>query len=253
MWGDEDKHGKRELQIQRCLEMDWNNPKEITIWEIAWCINQYDDINITSKNLTKNRQSSIKKKIDKILQDRIKKQKEEEAIEEKQKLIAKIAAIVCIEPLDKFTCELLDIDFDETDTHTQIFNPEWFNNTESANEAIFITSMLSNGITKMIMENGTRFRDGKFPQDLDAAITATKNLIKAYEKVGISPSLTKSVLKTIPYEPPKTIKQYLMDEREYWIEYFTKLGNTKTNATLIATRITLLAEQSIPLTAKHQF
>ncbi len=41
MWDEHDKVGKRKLTKQSCLEMDWNNKKEITVWEIAYCIQEY--------------------------------------------------------------------------------------------------------------------------------------------------------------------------------------------------------------------
>ena len=248
-----DTVGKRKLAKQRCLDMCWSDVKEITAWEIAWCINQYPDINITSKPLMENRKNSIENRINKMVQAKIKKEKKAQEKEKKKRLIEKIDDIVRSDPPNKFFCEFFNKDFDETATPTYIFEPKWFSNTNSAREAIFITSNISSSVLNDIMENGTRYKDGKFSQDFAAAKKAKENLIKAYEKIGISPLHTKNALNTILYKPPKTIKQHFMQEREYWIEYFIDLGNTKTNATLIATRITLLAEQSIPITAKHQF
>ena len=236
--------GKRKLPEHRCLDMKWQDVKEITAWEIAWCIDQYEKVNISMQDLTEKRKSAIEKILKKISQENIKKEKEEEKLKQ-------IKSIVCLKPLDETMCKLLDINFTATDTC--VFEPEWFSNTKSAKEAIFLVTVLSNGIMHMIMEDGTRFKDRKFTKDLKAAKIATEKLIKTYERIGISAKQTMNALNTISHAQPQTVKQYLIKERDHWIDYFITLGNSKTNAIRIAKRITLLTEQGIPVTSRHQF
>ena len=65
-WGKEDKAATRELAKQRCLDMDWGDAKEITSWEIAWCIHNHDGINIRTKQLSEERQFSVQKQLDNL-------------------------------------------------------------------------------------------------------------------------------------------------------------------------------------------
>jgi phenylalanyl-tRNA synthetase alpha subunit len=58
--------GKRTLSSQRCIDMDWNNAKEITAWEIAWCIHNHDGIDINTKQLPEKRQASIQKQLNSL-------------------------------------------------------------------------------------------------------------------------------------------------------------------------------------------
>jgi len=66
MWESEDRVGKRELSRLRCRDMDWSNAKEITAWEIAWCIHNHDGIDIRTKQLSEERQSSVQKQLDSL-------------------------------------------------------------------------------------------------------------------------------------------------------------------------------------------
>ena len=60
----EDIVGTRKLPRQRCLDMHWSNSKEITAWEIAWCIHNHDGIDIRTKQLSEERRASVQKQLD---------------------------------------------------------------------------------------------------------------------------------------------------------------------------------------------
>ena len=55
--------GKRKLSKQRCLGMDWSNQKEITAWEIAYCIEEY---NLPLENIPLERFDNVQKNCKKI-------------------------------------------------------------------------------------------------------------------------------------------------------------------------------------------
>ncbi len=57
-WEEEEKVGNRELPKQRCLDMDWSNPKEITAWEIARCLIEYN-LNFSGQTVSRKRSKQI--------------------------------------------------------------------------------------------------------------------------------------------------------------------------------------------------
>lgn len=229
--------GNRKIRKITCEKLDWSNVKEITSYEIAYCIYTY---NLSMKNLPEERRKLVEKEIYKL-----------DKIQDEKNNREQIESILFSEEPDEATCKLLNIDLENNNSPcSYIFDPELFSNTKSAYEAIFLVDVLSSRIMNKIMINGVRFKDDKFPKHMKAAKLAKARLIKTYEKIGIPKSTTMDALKSIECELPTTVKKELIAERKKLIKYFITLGNKKTNAGKIATAITLLAEQNIYTTSK---
>ncbi len=88
MYDYEDKPGNRKLSKQRCLEMDWGNRKEITAWEIAWCLLEYPEIRDRANTLHEERKGPITKEIIAQRLERIKISKSLAFDREKQNIIS---------------------------------------------------------------------------------------------------------------------------------------------------------------------
>ena len=79
-WEEEDMAGTRELPSQRCLDMDWSNAKEITAWEIAWCIFN-NNIDFTAQKISEERKKEVEKQYI-ILKEEGNKQRISERVQE---------------------------------------------------------------------------------------------------------------------------------------------------------------------------
>ena len=239
MWTDEEKVGKRLLQKQRCLDMNWCNSKEITIWELARCINQY---NIDINHVPEEKLASVKKEITKLI-------KQEKELKNRKR----IERILLDDEPNEELCKLLNNPGSNSNSkfaNSYLFSPELFANEKSAKDAIILVDDLVASIINSILHDGQRFKDSKFSKDIANARSATLKLMKAYEKLGIHKSKTSDALKAIKWELPITIKKHLISKRETITEHFIKLGNKKTNAEKIANAITILTEQHIYTTSK---
>lgn len=229
-----DDPGIRKLSKDRCEEIDWSNKKEITAYEIAYCIVQYE---LTIDTVQGKRRTSVEKEVSKL----------KKAIEKESKK-KRIESILHYEP-DETVCRLLGINYDVNNSG-HFFDPDLFANEESAEEAIFMVRSLSSSILNSIMLDGIRYKDKKYNKDFTRARNATLKLFETYEKIGISRSEAAKALNSIEPNKNTTIKQELDSRRENIINIFISLGNSKTNAEKIAKAITLQSEQGIPITSK---
>ena len=234
----------RKLLKSGCKEMDWKNVKKISPYEIAYCIYTHG---LSFDDVPEKRKRSVQKEIDKLVMEKDKK--------DNKKTIESILAVyesddAIYEFLESGT-KIDELKPDSLDTVVDyIFDPELFSNAKSAKEALIMVEDLTAGIINSIMENGARYKDGKYDKHIKSAKKATIRLFETYEKLGIPRSITANALNSIDRELNTTVKQELDSYREDIIENFISLGNSKTNATKIANAITLLSEKNIPMTSK---
>ena len=232
-----DESGTRELSRVRCKTMDWTNKKEISAWEIAYCICTHK---LSLNDIPEKRKESVQKEIDKVVKEKHKKDNKE-AIES---VLAVYESDAIIHEFLESGTKIDKLPSDNPYTVTKyIFDPDLFANVESAKDAVTMAKNLDLNITRSIMQNGVRFKDRKYDKDIKSAQKATMKLVKAYEKIGISRLVTAKALKSIEMETDGTMNQEIDSWRIVMTDYFHSLGNSKTNAKKIAIAITLYVKK----------
>lgn len=245
---------KRMLSKTRCKDIDWYNLKEITAYEIAYCIYTH---NLSIDDVPEKRRRSVQEEIDKVVKKKVVKKK---AVKKKEPNPDKesIESILSIYESQVMISELLGSDTkidnlppDSPDTFIEyIFNPKLFANVESARLAVQLIDDVSADIINSIMRDGVVYKDSKYSKKFKNALEAKKRLVNAYEKIGIPQSVTYKALDSISYEKNTTIKQELSSQRKEIADKFTALGNSQTNADKIAKEITIHCEKLIFTTSK---
>ena len=84
MYYEFDEVGRRKLSKQGCLGMNWSNQKEITAWEIAYCIEAY---NLPLENVPTVRLEKVQKNCKKIFRGKLIDEKNKRINKRKDKLL----------------------------------------------------------------------------------------------------------------------------------------------------------------------
>lgn len=239
-----DDVGRREMSKTRCKKMNWHNAKEITAYEIAYCIYTHK---LPIDDVPEKRKKSVQKKIDKLVKKKYKETNEQSI----KSVLAVYESDAIIHKFLESGTKIDKLPPDSLDTATEyILDPELFANVESAQEALVLVEDLAAGIYNAIMRDGVVYKDGKYPKKIESARKATIRLFETYEKLGIPRLAVAKALKSIEYESNTTVKQELDIQRKEIADKFISLGNSPTNAKKIANAITLLSEQNILITSK---
>lgn len=207
---------------QQCMDMDWNNPKDITSEEIAYCIITHD---IDTDNIPEARLKTITKEIAK-LHNHIVKEKERKLIE---------AELEIYEHIDdgtlfgKFTDEGIGYYLDP-----DLFETNW--------EAVTAMNELSSCFNyEMIKteEYNHQYKDtNNYTRDIDRLKKSMDKVRKQYIKLGGSETEFNKYVEQIPTPYNGTIKQDIDENRNHIKERFISEGVSPTRANKIAIAIT---------------
>lgn len=226
----EDIVGNRPLQKRQCLTMNWGNPKDITVKEIAYCIYTY---NLNTNQVPNNRLNAVTKELEK-LQKQEKKEHERKLIEDElavYKYIGteKIGGDNGID-VGKFSNEIINYQLD----------PDLF---ETHSEAMAALSKLAScwnyEMNKSEVLNHKYKNPTTHSKELKRMKEAMERVKQKYIKLGGSAKAFDQGRDQIPMPKLGTLKQDVDAHREHITNNFVSMGVSTTRAKKIAIAITL--------------
>ena len=198
MWEDEDIVGKRKLQKQRCLHMQWSNAKEITAWELAYCIHEHGiDINM----IPESRLKRVSEELAKLKQ------------EQEPMLIKTVLA-------------------------DSALNPDLFHTLVEAEFALSELSSYWNQEMIKIEEYDHTYKDNNHSRDDKRLQESFKKVRQQYVALGGIGADFDKLVASLPKPNKRTLKQDVNDKRSDIEVLFTSIGVSPTRAKKIAIAIT---------------
>ncbi len=244
MWDFEyDQPGKRILPKKSYTDMDWGNKKEISAWEMAYCI--YTFANITIKKVPEGRLPSVKKVLkkrnDKIQKEKTKKRKQKENKKEyaqkQEQIKSELAIYKHIDNGTVFGKQTNEVVGYFLDSHL-------FKTVAEASTAMSELMICNEHVTKKMLDDDFKYRDTKtYDRDKKRMLVAIRQIKHIYIKLGGKKEDFIRAMKYLPipkYSTP-TFKKDLDLQREHIMTTFLSIGVEKTRAKKIAKAITTKA------------
>ena len=224
-WEEEDKAGTRELQSQRCLDMDWNIKKEITAWEMAYCIHHHD-LNID--RVPEDRLQVVAKEIVKLQKE------EKEEKEEKQERKAIESELARYKYPDNGNGKF----FKRREFVEYYIDPDLFKTSLEAEVAMDELSHYYSKEATKTSEYNHEYRNAKYSRKIRHLQEAMDKVGQQYANLGGSESEFYKYITQIPLPEKGTLKEDTSKHREVIQEQLTDIGVSPTRANKIAKAIT---------------
>ncbi len=202
---------------QQCLAKDWNNVKEITAEEIAYCIYTH---NLDIDNTPKARLSTVTKELVK-LHNIDKKEQEHKLIEIELTMYKYTNNNKCFTTSREFEDYYIDTDLFETSLEAEL----------AMNE---LKSYYSNEVTKT-SEYDYEYKNSTHSRDIKRLQETMEKVKQKYINLG---GLESEFFKPIPPPDKGTLKEDIYQHREVIQKRFIDIGVSPTRANKIAIAIT---------------
>ena len=237
------KPGKRILNKKSYKDMDWNNKKEITAWEIAYCIYTFSDITI--KEVPEGRLISVKNVLKKRNED-IQGEKKKEYSEKQKQIKSELAIYKHIDDGTTF-----GKDSDEVVGY--FLDSKLFKTVHEASAAMSELMICNSYISKKIMDDDFKYKDKNiYDRDKKRMLDSLRRTQKMYMNLGGKEEDFKIAMKSLPIPDYSaiTFKQDMDSQREHIITTFLSIGVEKTRARKIAKAITTKAYEVLKDTVR---